>query len=167
MKHKPNVVLVFADQWRAQATGYTGDVNVKTPRLDALSTESLNFTHAVSNCPVCSPFRGSLMTGQYPLTHGVFGIVGHVEGGSEARAQRLHAAPAARFEGRQWPPAGQREQLSAQDRHRADAAAGQDDPGRTTAGFSGFSARYALLMKDCFPWLKKRCLNWRAKRSCS
>lgn len=72
MKHKPNVVLVFADQWRAQATGYTGDVNVKTPRLDALSTESLNFTHAVSNCPVCSPFRGSLMTGQYPLTHGVF-----------------------------------------------------------------------------------------------
>jgi arylsulfatase A-like enzyme len=72
MKYKPNVVLVFADQWRAQATGYTGDVNVKTPHLDALSKESLNFTHAVSNCPVCSPFRGSLMTGQYPLTHGVF-----------------------------------------------------------------------------------------------
>ncbi len=72
MKKKPNVVLVFADQWRAQSTGYAGDPNVKTPRLDALAQESLNFSLAVSNCPVCSPFRGSLMTGQYPLTHGVF-----------------------------------------------------------------------------------------------
>ena len=69
---KPNVVLVFADQWRAQATGYAGDPNVKTPHLDALSRESLNFTLAVSNCPVCSPYRGSLITGQYPLTNGIF-----------------------------------------------------------------------------------------------
>ncbi len=69
---RPNVVLVFADQWRAQATGYAGDPNVKTPHLDALCGESLNFSLAVSSCPVCSPYRGSLMTGQYPLTHGVF-----------------------------------------------------------------------------------------------
>lgn len=69
---KPNVILVFADQWRAQATGYGGDPNVKTPHLDALSRESLNFTLAVSNCPVCSPYRGSLITGQYPLTNGIF-----------------------------------------------------------------------------------------------
>ena len=32
---KPNVVLVFADQWRAQAFGYAGDPNVQTPNLDA------------------------------------------------------------------------------------------------------------------------------------
>lgn len=70
--NKPNVVFIFADQWRAQATGYAGDPNVKTPHLDALAQEGLNFTHAVSGCPVCSPYRGSLMTGQYPLTHGVF-----------------------------------------------------------------------------------------------
>ncbi len=72
MTNKPNVILVFADQWRAQAAGYAGDANVKTPRLDAIAKASLNFTLAVSNCPVCSPFRGSLMTGQYPLSHGVF-----------------------------------------------------------------------------------------------
>jgi len=68
----PNVVFVFADQWRAQATGYAGDPNVLTPNLDSLAKESINFTHAVSCCPVCSPYRASLMTGQYPLTHGVF-----------------------------------------------------------------------------------------------
>jgi arylsulfatase A-like enzyme len=69
---KPNVVFVFADQWRAQATGYAGDPNVRTPHLDRLAAWSVNFSNAVSCCPVCSPYRASLLTGQYPLTHGVF-----------------------------------------------------------------------------------------------
>jgi arylsulfatase A-like enzyme len=69
---KPNVILVFGDQWRAQACGYAGDNNVKTPHLDALAGESLNFKNAVSGCPVCCPARASLLTGQVPLKHGVF-----------------------------------------------------------------------------------------------
>ncbi|MCY3020762.1 MAG: sulfatase [Planctomycetota bacterium] len=69
---KPNVVFVFADQWRAQATGFAGDPNARTPVLDKLAGESLRLTTAVSNCPVCSPYRASLITGRYPLTHGVF-----------------------------------------------------------------------------------------------
>lgn len=69
---RPNVIFVFADQWRAQATGYAGDPNVQTPNLDALARESVNFSQAVSGCPVCAPYRASLMTGQYPTTHGVF-----------------------------------------------------------------------------------------------
>lgn len=68
----PNIVFVFADQWRAQATGYAGDPNVRTPHLDRLAETSVNFGQAVSGCPVCSPYRASLLTGQYPLTHGVF-----------------------------------------------------------------------------------------------
>lgn len=71
-RRAPNVVFVFADQWRAQATGYAGDPNAKTPHLDALAAQSINLTTAVSGCPVCSPYRASLLTGQYPLTHGVF-----------------------------------------------------------------------------------------------
>jgi arylsulfatase A-like enzyme len=72
MDKRPNVVFVFSDQHRAQATGYAGDPNVITPVMDRLAEESLNFTTAVSCAPVCSPYRGSLLTGQYPLTHGVF-----------------------------------------------------------------------------------------------
>ena len=73
-RRKPNVVFVLADQWRAQACGYTGDPNLqgKTPELDRLASESVDFTHAVSCCPVCTPYRASLITGQYPLTHGLF-----------------------------------------------------------------------------------------------
>lgn len=69
---KPNLLFVFGDQWRAQAMGYMGDPNVVTPRLDEMAAEGVNMALAVSGCPVCSPYRGSLMTGQYPLTHGVF-----------------------------------------------------------------------------------------------
>lgn len=69
---KPNILFLLADQWRADALGYAGDPNVKTPHLDRLAAESADFVRAVSNCPVCCPFRGSLMTGQRPLTHGVF-----------------------------------------------------------------------------------------------
>lgn len=69
---RPNVVFVLADEWRAQSTGYGGDRNVRTPVLDRLEAESVDFENAVSGCPVCCPYRASLMTGQYPLTHGVF-----------------------------------------------------------------------------------------------
>ena len=71
---KPNVVFVLADQWRAQATGYAGDPNLrgKTPVLDRLAAESVNFRNAVSCTPVCTPYRASLLTGQYPLRHGLF-----------------------------------------------------------------------------------------------
>jgi arylsulfatase A-like enzyme len=70
-ERRPNVVFVFADQWRAQAFGYTGDANARTPEIDALAGESFDFTHAVSGTPVCSPYRASLMTGQYAERHGV------------------------------------------------------------------------------------------------
>ena len=69
---QPNLVFVLADQWRAQDVGYAGNKQVITPHLDELARESVNFTTAVVTMPVCSPARASLMTGQYPLTHGVF-----------------------------------------------------------------------------------------------
>jgi len=73
-KNKPNVVFVFADQWRAQATGYGGDPNLQgmTPVLDKMEKESIHLVNAVSTCPVCTPYRASLITGQYPLTNGLF-----------------------------------------------------------------------------------------------
>jgi arylsulfatase A-like enzyme len=69
---RPNVLLVLADEWRAQATGYNGDTNVRAPVVDRLATQSVNFENAASGCAVCCPYRASLLTGQYPLTHGVF-----------------------------------------------------------------------------------------------
>jgi arylsulfatase A-like enzyme len=72
VKRPPNIVFVLTDQWRAQAAGYAGDPNVKTPNLDALASRSINFENAVSVCPVCTPYRASLMTGKHPLSTGMF-----------------------------------------------------------------------------------------------
>lgn len=68
----PNLVFVFADQWRADALGYAGNAEVITPHLDRLATESLVFANAVAVTPVCAPWRASFLTGQYPLTNGLF-----------------------------------------------------------------------------------------------
>ena len=69
---KPNIVFLLADQWRAKATGYQGDHNVRTPNLDRLARQSLDFRNAVSVCPVCTPYRAALMTGRYPTSTGMF-----------------------------------------------------------------------------------------------
>ena len=69
---RPNVLFILADEWRAQATGYHGDPNVRAPVLDRLASQSVSFDNAISGTPVCCPYRASLLTGQYPLTHGVF-----------------------------------------------------------------------------------------------
>ncbi|HEX4415722.1 MAG TPA: sulfatase [Lacipirellulaceae bacterium] len=89
---KPNVLYLVADQWRAAATGYAGDPNVKTPNLDRLAIQSVNFTHAVSGCPVCSPHRASLMTGQFPLTNGVFLNDVHLRDDATCLAEVFQAA---------------------------------------------------------------------------
>ena len=69
---KPNVIILLTDQWRAQDIGYMGNSQVFTPNIDKLEKESINIVYAVSGTSVCSPYRASLLTGQYPLTHGVF-----------------------------------------------------------------------------------------------
>ncbi len=45
---------------------------VRTPNIDRLAEESVNFTNAVSVCPVCTPYRASLLTGRYPTSTGMF-----------------------------------------------------------------------------------------------
>lgn len=69
---QPNVIFILADQWRADAVGYEGNNDVITPNLDKLSKESLVFKNAVTVMAVCAPWRASFLTGQYPLTNGVF-----------------------------------------------------------------------------------------------
>lgn len=68
---QPNIIFVFADQLRAQELSCYGGVNIKTPHLDRLADEGLMMTNAISTYPICSPFRGMLLTGLYPLHSGI------------------------------------------------------------------------------------------------
>jgi len=70
MNRPPNLLLVFADQMRGQDFGAAGNPQVHTPHLDRLASEGVLCTNAIANCPVCTPSRGSLLTGLNPLAHG-------------------------------------------------------------------------------------------------
>ena len=69
----PNLVFIMADQFRGDALGCIGKEPVKTPCLDQLAAEGVNFTDAVSSYPVSSPARAMLMTGMYPIHNKVTG----------------------------------------------------------------------------------------------
>ncbi len=71
MPDRPNLVYIFPDQFRQQAAGCMGQDPVVTPNLDRLGAEGLVLTHAVSNMPICSPYRAMLFTGKYPFANGV------------------------------------------------------------------------------------------------
>ncbi len=67
----PNLLFVFPDQMRASMLGFMEEEPVMTPHLDQFATEGLVLTNAVSNAPVCSPYRAMFMSGRYPISNGV------------------------------------------------------------------------------------------------
>jgi len=64
---RPNLVFVFSDQHSADMLGCYGNRDLITPNLDRLASQGVRFTDCISNSPVCTPFRGMLMSGQHPL----------------------------------------------------------------------------------------------------
>jgi arylsulfatase A-like enzyme len=65
------VLWIFADQLRYQALGSSGDPNAITPNLDRLAEQGVRCTTAVSQYPVCTPFRAGLMTARHATAVGV------------------------------------------------------------------------------------------------
>ena len=60
--------------------GYNGHPYVKTPNLDAMSRAGIRFDRFYSGAPVCSPTRGSALTGRHPYRYGIyFANVGHIK----------------------------------------------------------------------------------------
>lgn len=71
----PNIVLILIDDLGWKDLGCYGGEHAETPRIDALGAESLRFSQAYSNCPVCSPSRAAIMTGKSPAR---LGFTGHI-----------------------------------------------------------------------------------------
>ena len=69
---RPNILIFFTDQQRADTVGAYGAPMGLTPHLDGMAQCGVRFESAVTSQPVCGPARGCLMTGQYATTHGVW-----------------------------------------------------------------------------------------------
>src|SRR5688500_17957807 len=68
---RPNILILQTDQQRWDALGANGNTDIRTPNLDALATEGVNFDHCFVQNPVCMPSRVSFLTGQYPSQLGI------------------------------------------------------------------------------------------------
>ena len=62
----PNILFVFADDLGRRDLGCYGSGFYETPHVDALAARGVRFTNAYAACPVCSPTRASVYTGDYP-----------------------------------------------------------------------------------------------------
>ena len=70
---RPNILLITSDQQHHDTIGKFNS-KIQTPYLDKLCDEGMNFTRAYCPSPVCTPSRASIITGQYPSSHGAWTI---------------------------------------------------------------------------------------------
>ncbi len=66
------ILLITTDQQRYDALGCNGGTVARTPVVDGLACEGVNFRRAMNQNVVCMPARSTILTGQYVRTHGVF-----------------------------------------------------------------------------------------------
>ncbi len=68
---KPNVVLILVDDMGWVDLGCYGSRYYETPHIDRLAQQGVRFTDAYAACTVCSPSRAAVLTGRYPVRHGI------------------------------------------------------------------------------------------------
>lgn len=72
-KNTPNIIFIFADDWGYGDLGCHGSTFIKTPNLDRMAAEGIDFQNFSVSNPVCSPSRTAILTGQFPARHSVHG----------------------------------------------------------------------------------------------
>ena len=70
--NKPNIILCMADDMGWGDPGFNGNSIIKTPHLDRMAKAGMRLTRFYSGAPVCSPTRGSCLTGRHPYRYGIF-----------------------------------------------------------------------------------------------
>ena len=79
---QPNILILMADQQRADCLGIAGHPHVKTPNMDRLAAEGVRFEGLHTTCPICMPARSSFLSGLYCHNHGQWTNEGHLATGT-------------------------------------------------------------------------------------
>jgi len=93
---KPNIIFVVADDMGYRDTGYSGNAIVKTPHLDHMAAEGLQFDNFYSAHGTCSPGRMAILTGRTPLRARMVTTVGPMQAGEITVAMALKTAGSVR-----------------------------------------------------------------------
>ncbi len=76
----PNIVLIMCDDLGWGDTGFNGNTTIQTPHLDEMANAGMRFDRFYAAAPVCSPTRGSVLTGRHPYRYGIyFANTGHMK----------------------------------------------------------------------------------------
>jgi arylsulfatase A-like enzyme len=76
---RPNVLILLADQFRADLVGANGSPICRTPTLDRLARDGVSYARGYTTYPLCTPARGALFTGRYPHSMGLTANVQYPE----------------------------------------------------------------------------------------
>ena len=82
---KPNVVLIYIDDYGWRDVGFNGSKFYETPNANRIAREGMNFRSAYSNAPNCAPSRACLMSGLYSPRHGVYTVANSDRGKAALR----------------------------------------------------------------------------------
>jgi arylsulfatase A-like enzyme len=69
----PNILFIVVDDLNTEV-GYLGDPHAKTPHMDRLAEQSVVFSRAYCQSPICGPSRNSLLTGRHPHRTGLYSL---------------------------------------------------------------------------------------------
>ncbi len=69
--NSPNIIFIFADDWGYGDLSSHGSTWIKTPNIDQMASEGIDFESFTVNSPVCSPSRTAVMTGQFPARNSI------------------------------------------------------------------------------------------------
>ena len=67
---KPNILIIYTDQQRFDTLGCNGNTLIKTPHIDAMAQAGTNITDCHVSCPICTPSRVALFSGQWGIANG-------------------------------------------------------------------------------------------------
>ncbi len=68
---RPNIIFIFADDWSYADLSAHGSTWIKTPHIDQMIKEGMDFADFTVDSPVCSPSRVAVMTGQFPARQSI------------------------------------------------------------------------------------------------
>ena len=85
-----NILLVTTDQQRFDSLGCNGGTIARTPTVDALAARGVNYRRAYTQNVTCTPARATILTGQYPRTHGAISCGRSLAADAPSVAAYLH-----------------------------------------------------------------------------
>lgn len=77
-RRSPNIILLMSDDQGWGDVGFNGNKVVQTPHLDEMAKNGVRFDRFYAAAPLCSPTRGSCLTGRFPFRYGI--LAAHTAG---------------------------------------------------------------------------------------